>query len=133
MNSSLLTLFGQMELSIKHHSIKSGWSIIQYILRSHGLFFPKILYLFLWIDFVLANSADPDEILQYATLNLGLHCLPKYLFRSSWSTKGYSTAICNFGLLPLHFGSLYTKRYGARSDCSIWSSLIWIHTVCIFS
>ena len=30
--------------------------------------------------FILANSADPDEILHNATFHLGLHCLPKYLF-----------------------------------------------------
>ena len=29
------------------------------------------------IDFVLANSEEPDEMPQYATFHLGLHCLPK--------------------------------------------------------
>ena len=33
------------------------------------------------IDFVLANSADPDEMPYYAAFHLGLHCLPKYPFR----------------------------------------------------
>ena len=28
------------------------------------------------IDFVLANSADPDEIPPYASFHQGLHCLP---------------------------------------------------------
>ena len=32
------------------------------------------------IDFVLANSAAPDEMTPYASFHLGLHCLPKYLF-----------------------------------------------------
>ena len=40
------------------------------------------------IDFVVANSADPDEMSHYAAFHLGLHCLPKYLFRSFRSTKG---------------------------------------------
>ena len=35
------------------------------------------------IDFVLANSADPDEILPYAAFHLGVHCLPKHPFRVS--------------------------------------------------
>ena len=30
------------------------------------------------IDFVLANSADPDEMLHYAAFHLGLHCLSHY-------------------------------------------------------
>ena len=28
------------------------------------------------IDFVLANSADPDEMPHYAAFHLSLHCLP---------------------------------------------------------
>ena len=30
--------------------------------------------------FIYANSADPDEILLWAALHLGLHCLPKYQY-----------------------------------------------------
>ena len=33
------------------------------------------------IKTILANSADPDEMLHYAAFHLGLHCLPKYPFR----------------------------------------------------
>ena len=34
------------------------------------------------IVLILASSADPDEITpHYAAFHLGLHCLPKYLFR----------------------------------------------------
>ena len=29
------------------------------------------------IGFILANSADPDEMLPYAAIHLGLHCLPQ--------------------------------------------------------
>ena len=45
------------------------------------------VFLPLEIDFVLANSADPDEMPNYAAFHLGLHCLPKYLFRGFRSTK----------------------------------------------
>ena len=48
----------------------------------------NIVFLSLKIDFVLANSADPDEMLHYAAFHLGLHCLPKYPFRGFWSSKG---------------------------------------------
>ena len=46
---------------------------------------------FLNIFFILANSADPDEIPHVAVFHLGLLCLPMYLFtgpgRKSQSTK----------------------------------------------
>ena len=38
-----------------------------YILRGHTFFSLKI-------DFVLPNSADPDEMPHYAAFHLGLHC-----------------------------------------------------------
>ena len=34
---------------------------------------------------ILANSADPDEMQHYAAFHLGLHRLPKYLFRGKFS------------------------------------------------
>ena len=37
--------------------------------------------------FILANSAGPDEMIPYATLNLGIQCLPKYLFTGK--KRGY--------------------------------------------
>ena len=38
--------------------------------------FQKSFFSFLKIDFVLANSADPDEMPQFAAFHLVLHCLP---------------------------------------------------------
>ena len=40
------------------------------------------------VVFILANNADPDEMQPYAAFHLGLHCLPKYLFRGFQYTKG---------------------------------------------
>ena len=47
------------------------------------LLFPpkKIIILSLNIDFDLANSADSDEMPQYAAFNMGLHNLSSYPFR----------------------------------------------------
>ena len=69
-----LTPFGQMEFSIKLHTIKSGWSIV-YNEGSQVENFKNIAFLFLKIDFVLLNSADPDEMQHDAAFHLGLHCL----------------------------------------------------------
>ena len=42
----------------------------------------KLYFLSRKIVFVLANSVNPDEMPHYAAFHLGLHCLPKYSFRS---------------------------------------------------
>ena len=48
-----------------------------HVWRSHRLYLKKdIVFLSLQTNFVLSNSADPDEILHYAAFHLGLHCLP---------------------------------------------------------
>ena len=72
-----------MNFSIKFDTVKSRWSIV-YIEGLQVI----INFLSLKINFVLANSADPDEIPHYATFHFGLHCLPRYLFWGYQSTKG---------------------------------------------
>ena len=47
-----------------------------------------LLYFFLLSWFILANSADPDEMQQFVAFHLGLHCLQKYPFTGFHSTKG---------------------------------------------
>ena len=59
----------------------------------------QIVFLFLKIIFVLANSVDPDEMLHYAAFHLDLHCLTKCTFRSHWYTKGLRAKICNIWYL----------------------------------
>ena len=46
------------------------------------------VFLSLKITFASANSKDLDELLHHAAFHLGLRCLPKYLFRGFWSSKG---------------------------------------------
>ena len=45
----------------------------------------KIVILSLEIVFILANGEDPDEMPHDVTFHLGLHCLPKYVFRSHYT------------------------------------------------
>ena len=60
-----------MEFSIKLNMVQDG---ALYILRGNRLLFlNNIIFLSLQINFVLANSADSDEMLHY----LGLHRLQK--------------------------------------------------------
>ena len=47
-----------------------------------------IVFLSLQVDYVLANSADPDEMPHYAAFHVGLYCLPKYLFIFFLSSMG---------------------------------------------
>ena len=58
-----------MELSIKNHLIKSGWSII-YVEESPVIFSKNIVSLSLKMDFVLANSAHPYVMLHIAAFHL---------------------------------------------------------------
>ena len=59
-----------MEFPIK---FETGEDSPLYIPRGHRLWFPKqIIFLLLKIDFVLANSADPDEMLHNAAFHLGV-------------------------------------------------------------
>ena len=44
-------------------------------------------FLSLNMDFVLANSADPDEMTHRVTFHLGLPCLTKYPISGFWYTK----------------------------------------------
>ena len=65
--ASRLTLLEPMEFSIK-----SGWSIL-YIERLQIIISENIIFLSLKIDFVYANSADPDEMPHFVAFHLGLH------------------------------------------------------------
>ena len=48
----------------------------------------NFLYLYVPKDcLIIANCADPDEMLHYAAFHLDLHCLPKYLFNSIKNEK----------------------------------------------
>ena len=42
----------------------------------------NIEFLSLKFIFVLVNSADPDEILQFAAFHWGLHFLTKYIYKN---------------------------------------------------
>ena len=63
--------------------------------------FSKLLCIMsLKIVFILANSADSDEMQQNnAAFHLGLHCLPKHSFSGSKNTKRNSLEMEMFGLL----------------------------------
>ena len=80
-----------MEFSIKFDVVKSGWSKI-YIVGSQVIFSEKYC-ISLKIDFVLAKSADPDEMSHYAEFHLGLHCLLKYPILGFLVFKGLSKQI----------------------------------------
>ena len=60
------------------------------------------------IFFTITNSVDPDEILHYAALHLGLHCLQNYSFRGFLNVNKplitlshliYDFYACNFSIV----------------------------------
>ena len=82
-----VTLYAQIDYSFWFNTIKLEWSIV-YIEGSQFIISKRYCICSLKIDFVLANSADPDEMPHHAAFHLGLRCLPKYPFRGFRSTKG---------------------------------------------
>ena len=50
-----------MDISQKFDTVKSGWSVL-YIEGSKVIFSKKFVFLLFKINFVLAYSADPDEM-----------------------------------------------------------------------
>ena len=65
-----------MVFSIKFDTVKPEWSIV-YIEVSQVLIYKHIVSLSMKIDYVIANSADPDEMQHTAAFHLRLHCLQK--------------------------------------------------------
>ena len=63
-----------MDFSIKFDTLKSGWyNYIYWGVAGYNL--KKKVFFSLKIDFVFANSANPDEMPHYAAFHLGLHNL----------------------------------------------------------
>ena len=90
----ILTLFIPMKYPIKFDKVKSAWSItyIKGSQVSYVISKKNIVSFSLKNDFVLANTADPDEMPHEATFHLVLHYLPNYPFRGFRSTtKGKKT------------------------------------------
>ena len=78
-------------MNFPNHTVKqSEWDGLFCVLRGHrSKFLNHGVFMSLNIVFILANSADLDEMPFYAAFHLGTHCLPKYLFISSQNKKGY--------------------------------------------
>ena len=103
--------------------------------------FQKNVVLSLKIHFVLANSADPDEMPHSAAFHLGLHCLPKYpVYKGLNNKMGQLMKFCYWLYIcaKLHFYSFFDsgnfccllirdnlcKQFGPRSGpttCRSWS------------
>ena len=70
-----LILLRSMEFCIQFDTVKSGWvyAFIEGLQVIISII--NIIFLSLKIDFVSANSADPNEMPPYAAFHLGLHSL----------------------------------------------------------
>ena len=77
------------QLSYEHIQQQNAYDIFALICKYCELIIKlNILFLSLNINFVLVNSADPNEMPHNAAFYLDLHCLSKSPFRGFWSTKG---------------------------------------------
>ena len=71
-------------------TLKSGWSI--FYIKGSKVIISKVIFHSLELELFLANSADPDEMPQYAAFHLGLQFLPKYPF---FVFEGFRQMIAN--------------------------------------
>ena len=72
----------------------------------------NIIFFSLKIYFILANSADPDEMLHNVAFHLGHRCLPKYLFRGFWSTRGniFMLQASRYECVPENYFSYFSAK-----------------------
>ena len=69
----LLALFRSIDISIKFNTVMLGFSIVE--IKGSQVTAFKNIYCTQKIDFVLVNSADPDEMPHHAIFLLDLNCL----------------------------------------------------------
>ena len=110
----LLTLYELIEFCLLVIYNKPG--MVQYIYCWSVFLLKKVVFLYLNIIFVKINSEDPDEMPYDVVLYLGLHCLPKYTFRSQCYTQGEINSLLS---------ALNSKIYGQhllslRAVCSFY-------------
>ena len=106
----------------------------------------KILLLVVYLQ--QANSKDPDQTAQICRLVWifavricskvpFLSCRP--IYPKIWTSPFYYLLRCQTQQLSSalssagYFKSHCCKQCGPRSDCSSRSSLIWVHTVCLYA
>ena len=76
-----------MDISVQFDTIRLGWYIIQ--LKGSQVGTPKLYYISVPEDpFIIANSADPDEIPHFVVSHLSLHYLSVYQTTVVQYTKG---------------------------------------------
>ena len=96
--------------------IHSGWSLAWIFMKERV---NKVLKMFcFWC---------PDSYWDIA-LNSALYCVSTC--RPLTPFPPVITVVVCFSHLFMFLGSLYCEKYGPRSDCSQWSSLIRVHIVC---
>ena len=86
--SALLPYFNPFHTDAfpKHiNTISMGYSILYFKVSK---FLNSDVFLFLKTVLILANSADPKEMIHSWVFHLGLHHLPKYLLTSVQNEKG---------------------------------------------
>ena len=83
----IVTLCNQMNFPIQINTTEMGLSII-YFKGSKDEISKLRCASILKNVFIVANSADTDEMLHFATFHPGLYCLLKYPFRGFQNTRG---------------------------------------------
>ena len=70
-------------------------------------------FLSLNMDFVIANSTDPDEMTHHVAFHLGLPCSMKYPIRGFWYTKGIQRVYKGLSSLIFWYKSCHVLQRSA--------------------
>ena len=100
---NILNFYGQLVFHIKLNAFKNRSSIV-YVEEPQDIPSKNIIFLFVKIDFVIVNSADPNEMPHYAAFYLALHRLPKAHVLRFMVFRG-------FHVIALTYPGAYTERY----------------------
>ena len=76
-----------------------------------------------WLTYPSLVLVQPRKTRPYITWRLLMGC------KESNQTNKILHCYSCFVVCSCFFGSHFNKQCRPRSDCSIWSSLIWVHTV----
>ena len=81
---------------------------------------------------------NPDQIPQNPGSDQAVHCLPLIqqfldIDRGKTDLNPLTAQLSSVLSSACDFKSHFCKQCGPKSDCSSRSSLIWVHTVCLYA
>ena len=110
-------------------SIQANWTSLFPVLGVSDVLFLFLILFYLQWEFLYANSVDPDQTLPCAASDLGLHCLPRSRWATSWQNQ--QNGMCAQQTLRSAWASaqsLGIRPVWSESLLSTWKKLVFLAT-----